>query len=112
MPNDYNLELVSAHLLEKLTEENPQIAEDLKKLIEENPDFLDMIGGADVIGTLLTMEDEQFDLLQDSLAQAFAEAMQTKEFDELMITAMLQEDTTVESIDQEIDTLYYIIYSI
>lgn len=112
MPNDYNLELVGAHLLEKLTEENPQIAEDLKKLIEENPDFLDVVGGADVVGTLFMMEDEQFEQLQDSLAQAFTEAMRTKEFDELMITTMLQEGSTIDTIDQEIDTLYYIIDSI
>ena len=112
MPNDYNLELVGAHLLEKLTEENPQIAEDLKKLVEENPDFLDMVGGADVIGTLLIMEDEQFEQLQDSLAQALTEAMKTKDFDELVATIMLQEGITIESIDQEINTLYYVIDSI
>lgn len=112
MPNDYNLELVGAHLLDKLAEENPQIAEDLKKLIEENPDFLDMVGGADVIGTLFAMEDEQFDLLQDSLNQAFAEAFKTKEFEELVTATMLQGGMTIESIDSDMETFMYIIDSI
>lgn len=112
MPNDYNLELVGAHLLEKIAEENPQITEELKKLIEENPDFLDMIGGADVIGTLFAMEDEQFDLLQDSLSQAFMEALRTQEFEELIATTMLQSGSTVDSIDSDIATFTYIIDSI
>ena len=112
MPNDYNLELVGAHLLDKLAEENPQIAEDLKKLIEENPDFLDMVGGADVIGTLFAMEDEQFDLLQDSLNQAFAEAFKTKDFEELVTATMLQGGMTIESIDSDMQTFMYIIDSI
>lgn len=112
MPNDYNLELVGARLLDKLAEENPQIAEDLAKLIEENPDFLDTIGGADVIGTLFTMDDEQFELLQDSLSQAFTEALKTQDFEEFMTTTMIQSSTTPDEIDQDIDTLYYIVDSI
>ena len=99
MPNDYNLELVGAHLLDKLAEDNPQIAEDLKKLIEENPDFLDMIGGADVIGTLFAMEDDKFELLQDSLNQALIEAFKTQDFEEIITTTMLQSGVTLESID-------------
>lgn len=112
MPNDYNLELVGAHLLDKLAEENPQIAEDLKKLVEENPDFLDMVGGADVIGTLFAMEDEQFDLLQDSLNQAFVEVFKTKDFEELITATMLQGGITIESIDSDMETFMYIIDSI
>lgn len=112
MPNDYDLELVGAHLLDKLAEENPQIAEDLKKLIKKNPDFLDMIGGADVIGTLFTMGDEQFDLLQDSLNQALTEAFKTKDFEELVTATMLQGGMTIESIDKDMETFMYIIDSI
>ena len=112
MPNDYNLELVGAHLLNKLAEDNPQIAEDLKKLIEENPDFLDMIGGADVIGTLFAMEDEQFELLQDSLNQALIEAFKTQDFEEIITTTMLQSGVTLESIDNDMTTFAYIIDSI
>ena len=112
MPNDYNLELVGAHLLDKLAQENPQIAEDLKKLVEENPDFLDMIGGADVIGTLFTMEDEQFDLLQDSLNQAFTETFNSKEFHEFMTTIMLEGGLTIDSVEEDIEKLYYIVDSI
>ena len=112
MPNDYNLELVGAHLLDKLAQENPQIAEDLKKLVEENPDFLDMIGGADVIGTLFTMEDEQFDLLQDSLNQAFTESFNSKEFHEFMTTIMLEGGLTIDSVEEDIEKLYYIVDSI
>ena len=112
MPNDYNLELVGAHLLDKIAEENPQIADELKKLVEENPDFLDTIGGADVIGTLFIMEDEQFELLQDSLGQAFTATLQTKDFDEFITTAMIQSGLTLESIDEETDKFTYIIDSI
>ena len=112
MPNDYNLELIGAHLLDKLAEENPQIADDLKKLVEENPDFLDIVGGADVIGTLFAMEDEQFEELQDSLAQAFTSAMHTKDFDEVLFTAMVQGGLTIDSIDKDTETFYYIIDSI
>lgn len=112
MPNDYNLELVGAHLLDKLAEENPQIADELKQLVESNPDFLDMIGGADVIGTLFMMEDEQFDLLQDSLAQAFTGALQTQDFDELITTTMIQNGLTIDSVDEEIDKFIYIVNSI
>ena len=112
MPNDYNLELVGAHLLEKLAEDNPQIAEDLKKLIEENPDFLDMIGGADVIGTLFAMEDEQFELLQDSLNQALVETIKSPEFEEIVTSSMLQGGVTIDSIDNDMATFAYIIDSI
>ena len=112
MPNDYNLELVGAHLLNKLAEDNPQIAEDLKKLIEENPDFLDMIGGADVIGTLFAMEDDKFELLQDSLNQALIEAFKTQDFEEIITTTMLQSGVTLESIDNDMATFAYIIDSI
>ena len=112
MPNDYNLELVGAHLLDKLAEENPQIAEDLKKLVEDNPDFLDMVGGADVIGTLFIMSDEDFDVLQDSLNQAITEIFNTHEFDEIITTAMIEGGLTIDSIDDDMDTLIYVIDSI
>lgn len=112
MPNDYNLELVGAHLLDKLAEENPQITEDLKKLVEDKPDFLDMVGGADVIGTLFTMSDEDFDVLQDSLNQAITETFNTHEFDEIITTAMIEGGLTIDSIDDDMDTLIYVIDSI
>ena len=112
MPNDVNLELVGAHLLDELAEQNPQIANDLKKLIEEYPDFLEQLGGADIIGTLFTMNDEDFEQLQDALYQAMVETFQSKEFTQEIITMFLEQGITVDTIDPNIDEIITIIDSI
>ena len=112
MPNDYNLELVGAHLLEELAEKNPQIADDLKKLLEEYPDFLEQIGGADVIGTLFTMSDEDFNLLQDSLYQAISEQFKSPEFMREMTGMFIQQGITSATLDNNIDEIVYIVNSI
>lgn len=112
MPNDYGLELIGAHLLEELAEKNPQIADELKKLLEEYPDFLEQLGGADVIGTLFTMEDETFIQLQDSLYQAMTDVFKSKEFTEDLMTMFIEQGFTSESIDEELDKFKEIILTI
>lgn len=112
MPNDANLELIGAHLLDELAEKNPQIAEDLKKLIEEYPDFLEQLGGADVIGTLFTMSDENFEQLQDSLYQAITETFQSREFTQEIMSVFLQQGITTENIDENLDEIFLIVDSI
>ena len=112
MPNDYNLELVGAHLLEELAEKNPQIADDLKKLLEDYPDFLEQIGGADVIGTLFMMSDEDFSLLQDSLYQGISNQFRAPEFMREMTTLFLQQGITADIFDTHVDEIIYIVNSI
>ena len=112
MPNDYNLELVGAHLLEELAEKNPQIANDLKKLLEDYPDFLEQIGGADVIGTLFMMSDEDFSLLQDSLYQGISDQFQAPEFIREMTTLFLQQGITTDILDTNVNEIIYIVNAI
>lgn len=97
--NENGLEIIE----EDAFEDNEEVKKELVTFYEENKDALDLIGGLEIIESLMDLSDEDFDTLKPQALSLFADSLNDLSFEETeMYNYVLNHEYTQEDAEQEI----------
>lgn len=89
--------------------------EELEQFYEENKEAIDLMGGLDIFESLMNVPDEQFVELEPAFLQVFAEVLNEKDAQNEMITMLMAQEYTSETVQRDfalineaIDTLDFL----
>lgn len=86
----------------QVSEDTPEVSEEeLEQFYEENRDAIDLIGGLDMFESLMSLDDEQFEVLKPQVLALFAETLNEPESEVEFRTLALTQGYTEETAEAD-----------
>jgi dUTP pyrophosphatase len=107
-----NEEKTGLEIIEENTFEPEESNKDFIQFYEDNKELIDSLGGIEIIGSIMEINDEDFETIKSEMLNIFIDSLSDPAIEKDLKTIIITENLTSETIKNEFDEALQIIESI